>query len=294
MHDIWNPWHGCHKISEGCKNCYMMFLDNLHNSKKINEIYKTKSFNYPLSKTKNGDFKIKSGELIRVCMNSDFFLEEADSWRDDAYKIMNVRKDVLFMLITKRPERIIECLPKNWYDGYENIILLVTCENQIRADERISILRDLPFKHKGLMLAPIISNITIEKYLQEGFIEQVICGGENYGGNRICNFDWILNLSNQCKKYNTKFAFIETGTNFLKDNKLYKIPSKVIQAKMAYRANVENLGNPIEYKLYNSYGYELTIEERYKPQYSSINCRECGSRIICNGCSNCGKCLQIK
>ena len=23
MHDIWNPWHGCVKCSEGCKNCYM-------------------------------------------------------------------------------------------------------------------------------------------------------------------------------------------------------------------------------------------------------------------------------
>ncbi|MBO4344151.1 MAG: DUF5131 family protein, partial [Victivallales bacterium] len=21
MHDIWNPWHGCRKISEGCQHC---------------------------------------------------------------------------------------------------------------------------------------------------------------------------------------------------------------------------------------------------------------------------------
>ena len=27
MHDIWNPWHGCKKCSEGCENCYMYFLD---------------------------------------------------------------------------------------------------------------------------------------------------------------------------------------------------------------------------------------------------------------------------
>ena len=25
MHDIWNPWHGCLKYSEGCKNCYMYY-----------------------------------------------------------------------------------------------------------------------------------------------------------------------------------------------------------------------------------------------------------------------------
>lgn len=29
MHDIWNPWHGCRKCSEGCRNCYMYYLDSL-------------------------------------------------------------------------------------------------------------------------------------------------------------------------------------------------------------------------------------------------------------------------
>lgn len=25
--DIWNPWHGCRKYSEGCDHCYMYYLD---------------------------------------------------------------------------------------------------------------------------------------------------------------------------------------------------------------------------------------------------------------------------
>ena len=29
LHDIWNPWHGCVKCSEGCQNCYMYFLDRM-------------------------------------------------------------------------------------------------------------------------------------------------------------------------------------------------------------------------------------------------------------------------
>ena len=24
---MWNPWHGCHKISPGCKNCYVYRQD---------------------------------------------------------------------------------------------------------------------------------------------------------------------------------------------------------------------------------------------------------------------------
>lgn len=42
MHDIWNPWHGCKKVSEGCQNCYMYYLDEICSSKKGNDIYKVK------------------------------------------------------------------------------------------------------------------------------------------------------------------------------------------------------------------------------------------------------------
>ncbi len=293
MHDIWNPWHGCHKISEGCANCYMMYLDKIHQAKDSTIVYKTNSFNYPLSKTKNGEYKIKAGELIRVCMNSDFFLEEADAWRDEAWKIINIRKDVKFMLVTKRPERILFHLPSNWQDGYENVILFVTCENQTRANERLPLLKKLPFKHKGVMIAPIITMVTIEEYLADGFIEQVICGGENYGGNRPCDFDWIKSLRRECEKYDVSFTFIETGTNFIKDGKKYFLPNKIIQAKMAYRSKMSYQGKRSFYKLYNAYGYEIDPAELYVPRYTSINCTECGSRMICNGCSNCGKCPQI-
>ena len=79
MHDIWNPWHGCTKYSEGCLNCYMFYLDKVKANKDGSVIYKTSNFNYPLSKDKYGEYKIKSGEMIRVCMTSDFFLSEADT-----------------------------------------------------------------------------------------------------------------------------------------------------------------------------------------------------------------------
>lgn len=88
MHDIWNPWNGCMKCSEGCQNCYMYFLDRIRERSGA-DIYRTKAgFNYPLQKYRNGGYKIQSGELIRVCMTSDFFLEEADGWREEAWEIM--------------------------------------------------------------------------------------------------------------------------------------------------------------------------------------------------------------
>ena len=100
MHDIWNPWHGCVKCSEGCQNCYMYFLDRVR-EKIGSDIYKTKSgFDYPLQKDRYGNYKVQSGELIRVCMTSDFFLEEADKWREEAWDIIKQRSDVKFYLLT--------------------------------------------------------------------------------------------------------------------------------------------------------------------------------------------------
>lgn len=289
MHDIWNPWHGCKKISEGCENCYMFFLDRSRD-RDGSVIYKTKSgFDYPLKRDRSGAYKIKSGETLRVCMNSDFFLPEADAWRDDAWEMMRIRSDVVFFLLTKRPERVRECLPDGWGDGWENVFFNVTCENQRRADERIPLLLSLPFKHKGIMCAPYIGSVSIEKYLADGQIEQVLCGGENYDGARPCRFDWVKSLRDECVRHNITFNFIETGTVFVKDGKQYRIPSKRVQSEMAYKSKMNYVGKPIKFVLTDSFGIELSDDELYKPHFGDM-CRLCASRITCNGCSDCGKC----
>lgn len=289
MHDIWNPWHGCKKKSEGCKNCYMYALDKKYDNNGM-YIYKVKNnFDYPLHKDRRGNYKIQSGELIRVCMTSDFFLEEADRWRNEAWEIIRKRQDVKFLLLTKRPERVIEYLPTWWGDGLGNVFFNVTCENQKRADERIPILFELPFKHKGIMVAPFIGEVSIEKYLKEGIIEQVIAGGENYNGARPLHFEWVQKLSNECRKYNITFSFIETGNIFIKEKKAYKIPSKEIQSQLAYKTGLGFKGKDIEFKLVDKYGVDIPKEVLYKPKYKK-KCFTCGGKLTCNGCSNCGKC----
>lgn len=290
MHDIWNPWHGCKKCSEGCENCYMYFLDRMR-GQDGSRIYKTKNgFRYPLSKDRRGQYKIKSGEMIRVCMTSDFFLEEADPWREEAWAVMRQRKDVKFFLLTKRPQRAASCLPYDWGNGWDNIFFNVTCENQKRADERIPILFELPFKHKGIMTAPLIGPVDLRKYLPKGQIEQVLCGGENYDGSRPCHYEWVKLLYDQCREYDVTFNFIETGTCFIKDGKQYRIPNKRIQSQQAFRSGLNYQGKKICFHLTDEWGYEIPKENLYIPHYHPVTCRECASRLTCNGCADCGKC----
>ncbi|WP_417083953.1 DUF5131 family protein [Evtepia gabavorous] len=144
MHDIWNPWHGYHKCSEGCQYCYMYTMDQ-KNGRSGAEIYRTKTgFYYPLQKDRRGQYKIRSGEMLRVCMTSDFFLTEADPWRDEAWDMIRMRPDVIFFLLTKRPQRVSACLPEDWGNGWENVFFHVACENQIRANVPI-VLSHHPF-----------------------------------------------------------------------------------------------------------------------------------------------------
>lgn len=291
MHDIWNPWHGCQKCSEGCQHCYMYYLDAQHGRTDSSVVAKTSGFFYPVSRNRAGSFKVKSGEMLRVCMSSDFFVEGADVFRDRAWDVIRTRPDVKFFLLTKRPQRVRECLPEDWGDGWENVFFNVTCENQRRADERIPILHSLPFKHKGIMTAPLIGPITIARYLAEGQIAQVICGGENYDGARPCHYEWVKLLHDECVEADVTFAFIETGNYYVKNGVTQFIKNKIRQTHVAYAEGLSYRGKPMRFRLTDGLGIELMPDELYKPHFRQ-GCLHCGNRLICNGCSDCGKCNE--
>lgn len=60
---IWNPWHGCHKCSEGYQNCYAYFLDKRY-GRGTSEVVKNKSdFTLPIKKDRSGNRKLPSGSF---------------------------------------------------------------------------------------------------------------------------------------------------------------------------------------------------------------------------------------
>lgn len=48
-------------------------------------------------------------------------------------------------------------------------------------------------------------------------------------------------------------------------------------------------GKPIQWKLTDRFGMDIPKDALYVPHYR-YNCKSCGSRLICNGCSDCGRC----
>lgn len=79
---IWNPWHGCHKKSAGCLNCYMYRRD-AEFGKDSNIVTKTKDYDLGIKRKRDGSYKLNSDEKVYLCMTSDFFIEEADEWIEE-------------------------------------------------------------------------------------------------------------------------------------------------------------------------------------------------------------------
>lgn len=231
----WNPWHGCTKISPGCKNCYVYRRD-AEFGKDASVVHKTASFDLPIKKDRQGNYKLlPDGDYVYTCFTSDFFHPAADEWRPDAWSIMKQRSDLQFYFITKRPERFHVGLPSDWEQGYDNVHIVCTCENQYMTDRRLPIFLELPIKHKSIIHEPMLEPINIRLYLDKyhNVIEQVSCGGESGPDARVCDYGWILDTMTQCVQYDVPFHFHQTGSLFKRGNRVYHIERKDQQMQAA-------------------------------------------------------------
>ena len=213
---VWNPWHGCTKLSPGCLNCYVYRID-AHYGRDATKTNKTGNFNWPLRKDRQGNYKLQSNEMVFTCMTSDFFIDAADEWRPEIWDMMHFRDDLQFGIITKRVDRIADCLPDNWGDGYSNVTIFATCENQEMADYRLPIMLELPLKKREIIEEPMLEQIDLRKYLATGKFRKVTAGGESGSGARILDYKWIEDSARQCEEYGVKFCFKQTGAVYINE-----------------------------------------------------------------------------
>lgn len=146
------------------------------------------------------------------------------------------RSGVSFFIITKRITRFYDCIPTDWGDGWENVTFGCTCENRVRAAQRLPLFSVLPIKHKMIVCEPLLERVCIKPYLAG--VELVIAGGESGPEARECDFDWFADLSAQCAEEGVAFRFKQTGARFRKDGKLYRIP-RALQHSQARLAGID-------------------------------------------------------
>jgi protein gp37 len=234
----WNPWQGCTKVSAGCDLCYM-FTEKTRYGQDPATVIRSKDLTF------NSPRRWGTPSLIFTCSWSDFFHVTADPWRADAWKIIRDTPHHTYQILTKRPGRIARHLPPDWGDGYPNVWLGTSVENdEPHVMARIEQLLAVPAALHWLSCEPLIGPVSLRgpwhDYL-EGWttigapndghgpdpeqvatnrIRWVVAGGESGAGCRPCDEAWLRTLRDQCADTGAAYYLKQLGghPNKHKDN----------------------------------------------------------------------------
>ena len=197
----WNPVSGCSKVSPGCKMCYAEAW-----SKRWG-----RSFDVTLHPNKLKEVKkIPSGSKVFVNSMSDLFHEKVPTeFINQVFKAIESRPDVIFQVLTKRPEEIhlrmseLISIPKNVWLGVS-----VEMRDYVgRIDELVA----TGWKYgenkghhgvKFVSFEPLLGDIGTVKLnfsLSHG-ISWIILGGESGPHHRPMKIEWAQNLAKQAKE----------------------------------------------------------------------------------------------
>ncbi len=133
-------------------------------------------------------------------------------WRADLWALIAACRDLTWMLLTKRPQNIKKMLPADWGQGWWNVWIGVTAENQVEADRRLPILLEVPAVVHFTSAEPLLEPIDLRTYLAKG-LDWVIVGGESGQYCRPFCIDWVRSLRDQCREAGAAFFMKQLGGN---------------------------------------------------------------------------------
>lgn len=185
----WNPVTGCTPISEGCEHCYAARMVKRLAGRcgyPKDDPFRPGTFH---ADKLNDPLKIKKPSLFFVCSMGDLFHEAVkDELIDMAFAVMATAKHHTFILLTKRPQRMLNYCTGGWQPrliphlrmlektpedegvslhtrnmALPNVWLGVTAENQARADERIPILLSIPAAVRFVSVEPMLGPVDLNR-----------------------------------------------------------------------------------------------------------------------------------
>ena len=208
-----NAAWGCVKVSPGCKNCYADTLSSRYGHdiwgpSKPRRTFGDKHWSEPLKWNREAE---ESAHRLRVFCGSMF------DWGEDHPTINGIRPRLFdlirrtpsldWQLLTKRADRIESCLPPDWGDGYPNVWLGTSIENNdyiCRADR----LRKIPATVRFISYEPALG--PLDKLDLIG-IDWLIFGGESGPGFRPMNVQWARDMRARCEVAGTAFFYKQSA-----------------------------------------------------------------------------------
>ena len=221
----WNPWRGCVKISPGCDNCYAEHGSH-RNPKVLGEWGKNSRRaigvpNYwkdPYRWNKKADDDRVRRRVFTLSLG-DFWERRPDliEPRARALEIINDCQHLDWLILSKRPEHILDCLKEighqpNLFETFpfRHVLLGVTVE---RMDYlwRADVLHSIPCHRRFLSVEPMLGPIELGTVRPNW----VIVGGESDQEfperTRIFRLEWARLLLDECRRADIPYFFKQTG-----------------------------------------------------------------------------------
>lgn len=226
-----NSWLGCTKVSPACDHCYAESWAKRTGSPELwsGERRRTRPayWKQPLKWDREAEAAGRRARVFCASLADVFDNQVPAAWRQDLWELIEATPHLDWLLLTKRPQNIRKMLPdprtgvQPWGDGWPNVWLGTTAEDQAEADRRIPKLLDVPaavhFVSAEPLLGPIdfrfgvhhhpannIKNPAVQALVAASrkrlgpTLDWVIAGSESGHGARPCDLDWVRGIRDQC------------------------------------------------------------------------------------------------
>jgi protein gp37 len=200
-----NPWFGCTKISPACDKCYAE--RKTHGKGWGNQPRIRTAPGYwrqPLYWNADAPrFQREHGHRQRVfCSHlSDVFDNQVpDEWRADLFKLIRNTPNLDWPFLTKRPQNVIKMLPPDWGDGYANVWLGISAENEHYYRQRWPILAAIPAVTRLISYEPALGPLGPVDIGVGVVPDWIIVGGESGNNPRMMDPQWARDVRDQCRR----------------------------------------------------------------------------------------------
>ncbi|MCE9610240.1 MAG: phage Gp37/Gp68 family protein [Chthoniobacter sp.] len=209
-----NPWIGCTKVSPGCQHCYAEMNSKLRGwaqwgKGKPRQHTGKQLWQQPIKWNAQAAQAGKRSRIFCASLADVFDVEVQNEWREELWALIRKTPHLDWLLLTKRPENFRKMLPNDWRDGWPNVCLMTSVEDQLRAG-RIEHLITTPARYRALSMEPLLGPVKLKSaWLKE--LDWIIAGGESGGGARPMHPQWVRDLRDQCRAAIVKFLFKQWG-----------------------------------------------------------------------------------
>lgn len=231
-----NPWVGCTKVSPACDRCYAEAWAKRtgHPELWTGERRRTTpaNWNKPLKWNWAADRAQRRDRVFCASLADVFDNQVPDEWRHNLWDLIRFTPALDWLLLTKRPQNIRKMLPADWGNGFHNVWLGMTAENQEEFDRRWPSLRAIPAVVRFISYEPAIGPLDVRNALEfetdnNGPIYRdlhwVICGGESGSGPRMMDPAWARSMRDQCADASAAFFMKQmTGKKPIPDDLLIR------------------------------------------------------------------------